>query len=67
MAKLNSLAFEQGSGDRQGMLALGTHDMGIVLCITGWLISLKAGHYDDKGYLYILSKLLSNRVEMTCK
>lgn len=49
------------------MLALGTHDMGIVLCSTGWLISLKAGHYDDKGYLYILSKLLSNRVEMTCK
>lgn len=49
------------------MLALGTHDMGIVLCITGWLISLKAGHYDDKGYLYILSKLLSNGVEMTRK
>lgn len=31
------------------------------------LISLKAGHYDDKGYLYILSKLLSNGVEMTRK
>lgn len=49
------------------MLALGTHDMRIVSCSTGWLISLKAGHYDDKGYLYILSKLLSNRVEMTRK
>lgn len=45
------------------MLALGTQDISIVV----GLISLKAGHYDDKGYLYILSKLLSNGVEMTRK
>lgn len=67
MVKFNLQVFEWGSGDRQGMLVLGIYDMGIVLCSIGWLILLKVGYYDDKGYLYILSKFLLNRVEMICK
>lgn len=49
------------------MLVLGIYDMGIVLCSIGWLILLKVGYYDDKGYLYILSKFLLNGVEMIRK